>query len=110
MLTHEWHGGGNVFIRPNILTQAGDHIEGHTHTFDHVTIVFTGACRVEATGPDGQRIVREFTAPSHFLVKADWAHRIEALVDTTHVWCVYAHRTPQADVVEEYTGWPDAYV
>lgn len=23
--------------------------------------------------------------------------------------CIYAHRTPQGDVVLEYTGWPNAY-
>lgn len=23
--------------------------------------------------------------------------------------CLYAHRTPQGDVVQEYTGWPEAY-
>lgn len=24
-------------------------------------------------------------------------------------FCLYAHRTPQGDVVQEYTGWPEAY-
>lgn len=23
--------------------------------------------------------------------------------------CIYAHRTPQGDVVQQYTGWPEAY-
>ena len=98
-----------MFIRPNLLPDVGSDIQGHKHNFDHVSIVFTGAVRVEATGPEGQSITREFEAPAHFLVKADWTHRIVALAPQTWVWCVYAHRTPQADVVQEWTGWEPAY-
>jgi len=109
MLTHEWHGGGNVFIRPNTLAKAGDAIEGHTHNFDHVTIVFTGSVKVTATGPDGAVQEGTFTAPAHFLVRAECTHQITALMDNTTIWCVYAHRTPQGIIVQEYTGWPEAY-
>lgn len=26
-----------------------------------------------------------------------------------HYHCIYAHREPQGDVVQRYTGWPEAY-
>lgn len=109
MLTHEWHGGGNIFIRPKHLPEVGSDMEGHRHNFDHVTIVFTGAVRVEATGPEGHVVVRDFAAPAHCLIKADWTHRIVATVADTWVWCVYAHRTPQGDVVQRWAGWEPAY-
>lgn len=104
----EWVSG-NVFIRPNKLPAIGDAVDGHTHNFDHTTIVFTGAVKVTATTPDGRVIERDFNAPSHFLVKAEVTHRIVATEPGTEFWCVYAHRTPQGDVVQEYSGWPDAY-
>ena len=109
MLTHEWHGGGNVYIRPHANMAKGDVLEGHTHNFDHVSIVFTGAVRVDAVLTDGREVSAEFKAPAHCLIKAEVVHKITALEDGTNFWCVYAHRTPQADVVQEYPGWPEAY-
>ncbi len=125
--------GGNIFIRPNRLDKAGDKTTGHTHNFDHVTIVFTGAIHVRAfrraqivkeVGPDdglGAEIStpeyhdtliaeRDFHAPAHCLIRADVMHEITALEDNTVYWCCYAHRTPQGDVVQHETGWTDAYV
>ena len=122
----EWVSGNN-FFRPNPLARAGDKVHGHKHNFDHTTIVLTGAVRVRAVCPDGRVIEGDFysreyqkahrdrfpadnPAPSHFLVVAEVEHEITALVDETEFWCVYAHREPQGDVVQHYTGWGPAYV
>lgn len=104
----EWVSG-NIFIRPNTLAKAGDVTGGHTHNFDHTTVVFKGAIRVKATLPDGSVIERDFAAPAHCLIRADSMHEITALADDTVYWCVYAHREPQGDVVQEVTGWYEAY-
>lgn len=108
----EWVSG-NVFIRPQVLEKAGDEVEGHKHNFDHTTIIFRGQVCVKAKRPDGTIIVRNFGEGTefgirHFLVKAEVEHTITALVDDVEFWCVYSHRTPQGDVVQGYTGWPDA--
>lgn len=100
---------GNIFIRPMPLPAAGDRIHGHRHNFDHTTIVFAGSVRVVATTPDGRALDREFRAPASFLVRAEVEHEITALEDGTIAWCVYSHRTPQGEVVQEYTGWAGAY-
>lgn len=105
----EWVSG-NLYIRPMYLREAGAVVQGHTHNFDHTTIVFTGAVRVVATLPDGRTVTQDFHAPAHMLIKKDVTHEITALEDHTQVWCVYAHRTPQGDVVQEVTGWMDAYL
>jgi len=105
----EWISG-NIMIRPNPLEKAGDGVKGHTHNFDHTTIVFSGAVHVRAVHPDGTVIEKDFHAPAHFLVKADVEHQITALVDHTEFWCVYSHRTPQGDVVQEVTGFDKAYL
>lgn len=100
---------GNIFIRPSGVLAKGATIDGHTHNFHHTTIVFAGSVRVEATTPDGRTISRDFKAPDSFLVLKDVAHRITALEDGTVYWCVYAHRTPEGEVTQEYAGYEDAY-
>lgn len=104
----EWVSG-NVFIRPNKLTEAGDVIHGHKHNFDHTTIVFTGAVHVRAVLPDGSVREGDFAAPSHFLVRKDVEHEITATADGTEVWCVYSHTTPQGTISQVYDGWLVAY-
>lgn len=99
---------GNIFIRPNVMNK-GDKIVGHKHHFDHTSIVFTGAVHVKANLPDGTVIEKDFASASHFLVLADAVHEITALEENTVFWCVYSHRTPQGDVVQENTGWTKAY-
>jgi L-ascorbate metabolism protein UlaG (beta-lactamase superfamily) len=106
----EWVSG-NIFIRTAMqMADAGTVNPGHTHQFDHTSIVFTGSVRVNATLPDGRRIERDFQAPAHFLVKAEVEHEITALEDGTTLWCVYSHRTPKGDVVQDYNGWRNSYV
>lgn len=99
---------GNILVRP-MKRKAGQVVDGHKHNFDHTTIVFTGAVRVKAKLPSGHLIEQEFHAPSFFLVRKDVEHEITFLEDG-ECWCVYAHRTPQGDVVQVATGWPPAYV
>jgi len=100
---------GNIFIRP-IESDAGSHTGGHTHNFDHTTIVFTGSVRVRATLVDGTEVEETFAAPGYFLVKKDVTHDIEALEDDTVYWCVYSHRDAQGEVTQEANGWTAAYL
>jgi len=104
----EWVSG-NVYIRPNDLPRKGDKVDGHTHNFDHTTIVFRGSVHVKAVTPAGTVIEQDFVAPSHFLVKANVHHEIVALEDNTTFWCVYSHREPQGRVTLDFNGWQEAY-
>ena len=105
----EW-GSGNIFIRPMRQEEAGKLLaDGHEHNFDHTFILFTGRARIEATLPDGRVIVEELTAPAHRLIRRDVHHKITATAPFTEGWCVYAHRTPQGEVSQTYTGWMGAY-
>lgn len=101
----EW-ASGNIFIRPVKLKAKGDQIHGHTHNFDHTTIILQGAVRIDTN--DGRSQV--FTSPAHCLIKKDVRHEITALVDGVEFWCIYAHRTPQGEIVQEFTGWLEGYV
>lgn len=104
---------GNIHIRKNIGT-VGDQTGGHTHNFDHVTIVFKGKVHVSAwrPGPDNTKIPvaeQDFDTGSYFLVKADVCHDI-TFIEDGEFWCVYSHRDPQGEVVQEHNGWLRAYV
>ncbi len=105
----EW-SSGNIYIRPNVLKVKGDSVEGHTHSFDHTTIFFKGSFLVKAKLKNGETIEKNFEAPAHCLIKADVEHEIIAKEDDSIFWCVYSHRTPQGDIVQEFTGWEDSYV
>lgn len=96
---------GNIYIRKNHLSGVGDRIEGHTHNFDHTTLFQRGAFHVKAKLPNGTVVERDFVAPSFALIKADVEHEITATVADSEFWCVYSHRTPQGDIVQEENGW-----
>jgi predicted metal-dependent enzyme (double-stranded beta helix superfamily) len=105
---------GNIFIRKRPMARAGDLSVGHKHNFDHTTIVFRGAVRVRrwappATQDDQPSDTKDFHAPAHFLVRAGDIHEITALIDDTEFWCVYSHRDPHGNVVQQDDGWTEAY-
>lgn len=104
---------GNIFIREMRFERTGDVVKGHAHNFDHTTYVAAGALRIEELDASGAvvRGVEKRAADGHnwVLVKAGVVHRITALADGSVGHCIYAHRSPQGDVVEHYDGWPPAY-
>lgn len=106
------HVSGNIFIRPCFLPVKGASIPGHTHNFDHTTFVVSGSIHVRGYKGTEEK-VQDFRAGEHFLVLKDWTHEITALEDETRFYCIYAHRSPQGEVVQESTGWlesqTDAY-
>lgn len=123
---------GNIYIREMRFEKAGDSTNGHDHYFDHTTYVVRGAIRVErlrkvkdeatVVGGDGrtqvipaqyevERVVekRAIDGRNWLLIKAGVCHRITALEPNTLAHCIYSHRNPQGEVVEEFDGWPKAY-
>lgn len=104
---------GNIFIRQMAFAKAGDVVNGHTHNFDHTTYVVRGSLRIEKL--DGGRVVQTIekkASDGHnwALIKAGVCHRITAMEDDSMGHCIYAHRNPQGEVVQEYDGWSAAYV
>lgn len=105
---------GNIFLREMRFLTAGDVVQGHAHNFDHTTYVAQGVVRIERLSPDGsvERAVTKRAIDGHnwILIKAGVLHRITALEAPSLCHCIYAHRTPQGDIVQEHDGWPEAYV
>lgn len=103
--------GGNIYIRKGTVPNAGEVVEGHAHNFDHVTLVRRGSFRIEQLDETGNvvRAVDRDAIEGHVLIKAGVIHRLTALEDNSVYWCIYAHRNPQGEVLENYDGWTPAY-
>lgn len=104
--------GGNIFIRKGTIAKAGEFVEGHKHNFDHVTIIRRGRFLIEQLDDDHNvvRSVERGAIDGHVLIKAGVEHKLTALEDDSVYWCIYAHRTPQGEIVEQYDGWEQSYM
>lgn len=78
----------NLFSRMMHFAHAGDTEHGHTHNFDHLTLLAKGKLKVTVDGK-----VSEFTAPQMIYIKADKNHELVALEDDTLAYCIHALRT-----------------
>lgn len=104
---------GPIMCRDNHLAKKGDVIDGHKHTFDHVTIVISGAVHVRGLLPGGKTKEGEFRAGQIITILKDVDHLITATEDNTLILCVYSHRTANGEIVEHYDPWGEqagAYV
>lgn len=105
---------GNVLVREMDFEKAGDVVVGHAHNFDHTTYIARGGLRIEHLD-DSDNVVRSVDkravdGRNWVLIKAGVRHRITALEDHSRGHCIYSHRTPQGEIVQEWDGWEKAYV
>jgi len=75
----------------------GDMEIGHTHQFDHLTLLAKGKLQVSV---DGQ--ISEFTAPHMLYIAKDKVHELVALEADTTAYCIHAMRFGEAveDIVD----------
>jgi quercetin dioxygenase-like cupin family protein len=67
--------------------KAGDIEIGHTHQFDHLTLLAKGKLKVTVEG-----VPSVFTAPHMIYIHKDKIHELEALTDETVAYCIHALR------------------
>jgi hypothetical protein len=79
----------NLFSRMMVFSKAGDIEVGHTHQFDHLTLLAKGKLKVTVNGQ-----VSHFAAPHMIYIHKDQVHELEALEDETVAYCIHALRTP----------------
>lgn len=77
----------NLFSRMMHFAKAGDTEVGHTHQFDHLTLLAKGKLKVTVEGT-----ASEFTAPHMIYIHKDKVHQLEALTDETVAYCIHALR------------------
>ncbi len=91
----------NVYSRLMYFVNKGDVEVGHSHTYDHATLLSNGSVLYEVLdGPDGNTVAsKEFYAPGYIFVEKNKFHRITALEDKTVCACIHAMRTIDEDIV-----------
>lgn len=77
----------NLFSRQMYFKNVGDVEHGHTHQFDHLTLLAAGRLQVTVEG-----VVSEFTAPHMIYIKKDKMHELIALEPNTVAYCIHALR------------------
>lgn len=87
----------NLFSRQMHFKNAGDVEHGHTHQFDHLTLLASGRLQVTVEGH-----VSEFTAPHMIYIKKDKMHELVALEPNTVAYCIHALRLGDAvdDIID----------
>lgn len=77
----------NLFSRQMHFKKAGDQEHGHTHPFDHLTLLSSGSLGVTVNGK-----TTNFKAPHMIYIKAEHKHELVALEDNTVAFCIHALR------------------
>lgn len=78
----------NLWSRMMHFHHVGDTEQGHTHQFDHLTLLARGKLQVTVEGK-----VSVFTAPHMIYIHADKMHELVALEDDTIAYCIHALRS-----------------
>jgi len=85
----------NLYSRMMHFVKANDTEVGHTHQFDHLTLLAKGKLKVTVEGKTS-----EFVAPQMLYIHADKVHELVALADDTVAYCIHALRTNEGDIID----------
>ncbi len=81
----------NMYTRMMHFGSKGDIEYGHSHPFDHLTLLSKGKLGVTVKGE-----YSEFTAPHMIYIKKDIKHELVALENDTIAFCIHALRVGEA--------------
>jgi quercetin dioxygenase-like cupin family protein len=90
MIKH--HSAGGVYMREQTLA-AGQEVEKHEHSYDHLSFLCWGSATLEVDGE-----LQFLQAPCAIEIKAGKKHRIQALSDITWL-CIHAESVADPEVV-----------
>jgi len=77
----------NVFVKMIPLKEVGTLERGHSHTFDHITLLSTGAVLMRAKGQEVEHV-----APKLIVTPKGIKHEFEAIQPNTTLYCIHAIR------------------
>ena len=90
---------GNLWVRQNYIPIKNTPIPGHSHHFDHVTLLVQGKVSVKVEGYES----KVFTAPTFITIKKELHHEFTSLEDDTLYYCIFAMRDNDGNILDEYT-------
>jgi quercetin dioxygenase-like cupin family protein len=86
----------NVYVRMISLPTVGLEVKGHSHPYDHMTLLSSGAVKVTCEG-----IERNIAAPCIFLTGASKIHSFVATADNTVLSCIHVLRDEQGEILPD---------
>lgn len=92
----------NLYSRMMRFPQIGDTEVGHTHQFDHLTLLAKGKLKVTVEG-----VSTEFTAPHMIYIRKDKVHELVALAEDTVAYCIHALRDKDNNEILDPSMIPD---
>ncbi len=78
----------NLWSRQMVFEKIGDVEIGHTHQFDHLTLLAYGKLKITVNNQ-----ISYFSAPQMIYIHKDHVHELEALENNTVAYCIHALRT-----------------
>ena len=91
----------NLYSRMMHFEKVGDIEYGHTHAFDHLTLLAAGSLKVTVEGQD-----TIFKAPHMIYIKADKRHELVAQEDNTVAYCIHALRDKENNEILDPSSIP----
>jgi quercetin dioxygenase-like cupin family protein len=85
----------NIYSRMMYFKNKGDIEIGHTHQFDHLTLLAKGSLKVTIDG-----VATDFVAPHMIYIHADKVHELVALTDETVAYCIHALRDNTGNIID----------
>lgn len=82
----------NLWVRMMTFEKAGDCNEGHSHNYDHITLLSKGSVEVDV---EGTKTI--FSAPHMIFIAKGKRHYLTALEDGTIASCIHALRTGERE-------------
>jgi len=77
----------SVYVRQMHFAKAGDVEQGHSHQFDHQTLLAKGSLKIVLEG-----VENTYHAPHIIFIRKDHRHELTALEDGTVCFCIHALR------------------
>lgn len=94
----EFHFADGVMVKQIPFRRAGIGRPGHAHTYDHTSMLATGALRVWCDG----ELMGDFIAPTGIFIKAGAFHTFVALKDNTILYCIHNTHGFPPDQLEKF--------
>lgn len=85
-----------IFIKVTDVPDAQTFLPQHSHTYDHVSFIATGATYIEEQGET--KVLRHVTAPAMVTIKAGVKHLFLTTEPNTRICCI--HRIDRTGVID----------
>ena len=86
----------NVYVRMINLPTVGSEVKGHSHPYDHMTLLSSGSVQVTC-----ENLERHIVAPCIFLTGALKKHSFVATSNDTVLSCVHVLRDEHGEILAE---------